>query len=107
MELFRKPGNWRQICQQTSSYFNTSNDVSLKRAGKKKLLGRHNKDISLFFFFFLFIYYFFKGDKFTKFTYTIKKQLWKNFAMLIYVNCLKRRHQKENTKSNVATKGWN
>ena len=87
MELFRKPGNWRQICQQTSSYFNGSNDVSLKRAGKKKLLGRHNKDISLFFF----IYSFFKVDKFTKFTYTIKKQLWQNFTMLIYVNRLNRK----------------
>ena len=88
MELFRKPGNWRQICQQTSSYFNTSNDVSLKRAGKKKLLGGDNKDISLFFFF---IYSFFKDDKFTKFTYTIKKQLWQNFTMLIYVNRLNRK----------------
>ena len=26
MELFRKPGNWRQICKQTSSTFYTSND---------------------------------------------------------------------------------
>ena len=89
MELFRKPGNWRQICQQTSSHFNTSNDVSLKRAGKKKLLGRDNKAISLFFF----NYSFFKVDKFTKYTYTIKKQLWQNFTMLIYVNCLNRKSE--------------
>ena len=47
MELFRKPGNWRQICKQTSSTFYTSNGVFLKYAEKKKLLGRHNKDISL------------------------------------------------------------
>ena len=49
MELFRKPGNWRQICKQTSSTFYTSNDnISLKRVEKKKLVGRgHNKAISL------------------------------------------------------------
>ena len=29
MELFRKPGNWRQQCKQTSSGFCTSNDASL------------------------------------------------------------------------------
>ena len=46
-ELFRKTRNLRQICKQTSSTFYTSNDVSLKRVEKKKLLGRHSKDISL------------------------------------------------------------
>ena len=30
-----------------SSTFYASNDVYLKRVGKKKLLGRHNKDVSL------------------------------------------------------------
>ena len=29
MKLFIKPGNWRQICKQTSSTFYTSNDMSL------------------------------------------------------------------------------
>ena len=47
MELFRKPGDWRQICKHTSSAFYTSNDVSLKRVERKHLLGRSNKDISL------------------------------------------------------------
>ena len=41
MEVFRKPGNWRKIYEQTSSTFYISKDVSLKRAEKKKLLGRH------------------------------------------------------------------
>ena len=45
-ELFRKPDNWRQIYKQTSSAFYTSN-MCLKRIEKKKLLGRHNKEISL------------------------------------------------------------
>ena len=38
-ELFRKPDNWRQIYQQTSSTFHTSNDVSRR----KNLLVRHNR----------------------------------------------------------------
>ena len=42
-ELFRKPGNWRQIFKQTNSIFYTSNDVSLKCVEKEKLLGCHNK----------------------------------------------------------------
>ena len=46
MELFRKPDNWRQIYKQTSSTFYTSN-MCLKRIEKKKLLGRHSKNISL------------------------------------------------------------
>ena len=46
MELFRKRDNSRQIYKQTSSNFYTS-DVCLKRVEKKKLLGRHNKNISL------------------------------------------------------------
>ena len=29
MKLFRKPENWWKICEQTSSTFNTSTDVSL------------------------------------------------------------------------------
>ena len=45
-ELFRKPDNWRQIYKQKSSSFCTSN-IFLKCIQKKKLLGRHNKDISL------------------------------------------------------------
>ena len=45
-ELFRKLGNWRQIYKQKSSSFCTSN-IFLKCVQKKKLLGRHNKDISL------------------------------------------------------------
>ena len=48
MELFKKPGNWLQICKQTSSTFlYIKRCVSLKPAEKKKLLGPHNKDISL------------------------------------------------------------
>ena len=48
MELFRKPRNWQQIYKQTSSIFYTSNHyVSLKFVEKKKLLGHHNKEISL------------------------------------------------------------
>ena len=46
MELYRKPGNWRQICKQTSSNLYTSNDVS-NDVEKKKLLGRQNKAIYL------------------------------------------------------------
>ena len=46
MELYRKPGNWRQICKQTSSTLYTSNDVS-NDVEKKKLLGRQNKAIYL------------------------------------------------------------
>ena len=46
-ELFRKPDNWRQIYKQTSSTFNTSNDMSLKHVEKKQLLRRHNNNISL------------------------------------------------------------
>ena len=46
MELFTEPDNWRQIYKQTSSIFYTLN-MCLKRVEKKKLLGRHNKDISL------------------------------------------------------------
>ena len=46
-EFFRKSDNLRQIYKQTSSTFYTSNDVSLKRSEKKKLLGRHKQDISL------------------------------------------------------------
>ena len=36
MELFRKPGSWQQICQQTSSTFYTSNDVSLWNVLRRK-----------------------------------------------------------------------
>ena len=50
-ELFIKPDNRGQIYKQTSSTFYqacvplfTSN-MSLKRVEKRKLLGRHNKDI--------------------------------------------------------------
>ena len=49
-ELFRKPDKWRQIYKQTTSTFYTSN-MCLKRVEKKKLLGRHNKEISLNTFF--------------------------------------------------------
>ena len=45
-ELFRKPDNWRQNYKQTISTFYTSNDVS-KTCLEEKLLGCHNKDISL------------------------------------------------------------
>ena len=45
-ELFRKADKWRKIYKQTSSTFYTSN-MCLQRVKKKKLLGRHNKDISL------------------------------------------------------------
>ena len=38
-DSFRKLDNWRQIGEQTRSNFYTSNDVSLKRVDKKKLLG--------------------------------------------------------------------
>ena len=46
-ELFRKTDIWLRIYEQTSSTFYTSNNVSLKRVEKKKLLGPNNKDISL------------------------------------------------------------
>ena len=49
-ELFRKPNNLRQIYKQASLTFYTSN-MCLKRVEKKKLLGRHNKDILLRFIF--------------------------------------------------------
>ena len=49
-ELFRKPDKWRQIYKQTTSTFYTSN-MCLKRVEKKKLLGRHNKEIFLNTFF--------------------------------------------------------
>ena len=45
-ELFRKLDNWRQIYKQTGSTSYTSN-ICLERVEKKKILGRHNKDISL------------------------------------------------------------
>ena len=45
-ELFKKPDNWQQIYKQMSSTFYTSN-MCLKCVEKKKLLGCHNKDISL------------------------------------------------------------
>ena len=45
-ELLKKPDNWRQIYKQTCSTFYTSN-TCLKRVEKKKLLGRHNKEIYL------------------------------------------------------------
>ena len=38
-DSFRKPDNWRQIGEQTRSNFYTSNNVSLNRVEKKKLLG--------------------------------------------------------------------
>ena len=47
IELFRKPGNWQQICKRTSWALYTLIDVSLKRVEKEKLLGRFDKDISL------------------------------------------------------------
>ena len=47
-ELFGKTGSWRQIHQQTSSAFYTSNHVYPKQRVKKKtLLGRTNIDVSL------------------------------------------------------------
>ena len=46
MDLFRKPDNWQEIYKPKSSFFYASN-IYLKRVQKKKLLGRHNKDISL------------------------------------------------------------
>ena len=46
-ELFRKPDNLRQIYKQTSSTFYASNQVSVKRVEKKKLLGRHKQDLPL------------------------------------------------------------
>ena len=36
MELFRKPGNWRQICKQTSSTFYISKDVFLWNVFRRK-----------------------------------------------------------------------
>ena len=45
-ELFRRLDNWRQIYKQTGSTSYTSN-ICLERVEKKKILGRHNKDISL------------------------------------------------------------
>ena len=48
-ELFVKTDNWRQIYKHNTlnNVSNTSNNVSLKRVEKKKLLGRISKDISL------------------------------------------------------------
>ena len=41
--LLRKLDNWQQVYKQTILTFYTSNDVSIKRIKKKKLLGRHNR----------------------------------------------------------------
>ena len=45
-KLFRRPDNWQHIYKQTSSTFYTLN-MCLKRVENKKLLGSHNKGVSL------------------------------------------------------------
>ena len=49
MELFRKPGNQREISKQTNEFdfLYIKRCFSLTGVEKKKLLERHNKDISL------------------------------------------------------------